>query len=89
MHTWREGERLLRELPMIVVPRHGYTVPAVARHIQELPDLEIFEQGISSTQVRQRVSEGRSLEGLVSSGIERFIYHRRLYRMPVSSALAD
>ncbi len=80
MHTWREGERLLAELPMIVVPRHGYEIPSTARWVQELPDLDIFEQDISSTQVRQRVSEGRSLEGLVSGGIERFIHHRRLYR---------
>lgn len=80
MHSWREGERLLAELPMIIVPRHGYETPKSARHVQELPDLDIFEQGISSTQVRQRVGDGRSLEGLVSNGIAQFIQRRRLYQ---------
>lgn len=80
MHTWREGDRLLRELPMIIVPRHGYEVPSAARHIQELPDLDIFEQGISSTEVRRRVSKGVPLDGLVSNGIARFIVRRRLYQ---------
>ena len=80
MHTWREGERLLAELPMIVVPRHGYEIPPAARWVQELPDLDIFEQDISSTQVRQRVAEGKSFDSLVGDGVARFIQHRRLYR---------
>lgn len=80
MHTWREGERLLADLPMIVVPRHGYETPATAKHVQELPDLEIFEQGISSTEVRRRVGEGLALDGLVSDSIARFIHRRQLYR---------
>ena len=80
MHTWREGERLLAELPMIIVPRHGYETPTTARHIQELPNLEILEKEISSTQVRKRVSDGVSLDGLVSKSVERFIRHRQLYR---------
>lgn len=80
MHTWREGERLLDELPMIVVPRHGYEVPASANHVQELPDLELFKQAISSTEVRRRVGEGVALDGLVTDAIAGFIHRRRLYR---------
>lgn len=42
---------------------------------------------ISSTEVRQRCQHGRSLEGLVTPAVARYIQQQQLYRDPESSAL--
>lgn len=81
MHTWRGGDELLASLPMIAVPREGYTIPPEATHVRELSDISGASQPVSSTEVRRRVARGESLEGMASRGVAAFIQQHRMYRV--------
>lgn len=74
MPSWKHGEILQKELPMLIVPRAGY-------EIEEAPNIEILDVLVpeSSTEVRTQIAEGRSIDRLVCSGILRYITAHRLY----------
>jgi nicotinate-nucleotide adenylyltransferase len=65
-HGWRELSALV---PFIVVGREGQ---------RETGGLKL--PAVSSTIVRQRLSAGESVEGLVAAEVIDYIAHRRLYR---------
>jgi nicotinate-nucleotide adenylyltransferase len=84
--TWYRPEELLRLCTVVAVGRPGYEV--------DLSELERLFPGarpilyveldtpvdMSSTGIRQRVAEGRSIHGLVPEAVERYIEQHRLYR---------
>jgi len=89
IHTWWRAEELVREVELVVFARPGAPLddlPAFAEHfgaaaaervrtsIVRAPLLEI-----SSTQVRRRVREGRSIRYLVPEAVRRYILDRGLY----------
>jgi nicotinate-nucleotide adenylyltransferase len=83
--TWHQPERLIRLCHVVAVPRPGYqvrldeldrTLPGAASLIQVL---EAPLVDISSTEIRQRVREGRSIRYLVPDAVERYIREHRLY----------
>jgi nicotinate-nucleotide adenylyltransferase len=79
--SWKEPERIARLAKIVVMTRPGYTM-------NELPDglrnaitvCRVPEIGISSREIRERVSGGKSIHFLVSKPVESYIYYRRLYR---------
>lgn len=83
--TWRDPERLIRMCRIVAVGRPGYHVdlneldrllPGAASLIRVIhtPLLEI-----SSSDIQQRVREGRSIRYLVPKEVEAYIYEHRLY----------
>lgn len=67
MPTWRGGSELRRTLGMLVVPRAGYELPEAGKLVRHL---HIRDHGISSSQVRGRMQAGKSIQHLVSPGVQ-------------------
>jgi nicotinate-nucleotide adenylyltransferase len=84
--TWRRPERVAELATVVVVNRPGIAPDVLA----ETPDLgpnakpfrivTIPPIGISSTDLRRRVGEGRSIRYQVPRGVEAYIAEHRLYR---------
>ncbi len=83
--TWRQPERLMRLCRIVVVERPGYRVvlddldrllPGAASLIRMLdtPTLDI-----SSTGIRRRIREGRSVRYLLPQAVEQYIRTHGLY----------
>lgn len=80
INTWFEPEAIVKECRVVVVKRPGYELsPRMSFYrdiiVSTAPTLEI-----SSTDIRKRVSEGRSIRYLVPTSVEMFIKQKRLYR---------
>ena len=85
LFTWHEHEALVRECRFIVVSRPGVSrdeavaggPPGFERrlHYLEIPNLDV-----SSTELRRRLREGRSVRYLVPAEVEHYIRERGLYR---------
>jgi nicotinate-nucleotide adenylyltransferase len=84
--TWRQPERLLRLCQVVAVARPGHQIdlqaldrllPGAASLVRLLdtPTLDI-----SSTAIRRRVSQGRSIRYLVPAAVEQYVDQHRLYR---------
>ena len=84
---WKDPNRLVRECEFVVLPRCGVSrdelgrleadIPAITDRLVWLPVPEI---GISSTDIRDRVSRGLSVRYLVPEGVEAYIREQGLYR---------
>jgi nicotinate-nucleotide adenylyltransferase len=81
---WRKPERI-RELATLAVmyrARHGggtkTSRPSLKR--KGVETLSTRQIDVSSTEIRQRLSDGRSIRGFVPESVEKFIASRRLYQ---------
>lgn len=75
IHTWREGERLLRENRILIYPRDEYDSfgePFVMLH--DAPRLQV-----SSTLVRELIAKGEEWESEVPVVVAEYIKENRLY----------
>jgi nicotinate-nucleotide adenylyltransferase len=85
--TWHEPERLFDAARIAVVPREGYPAPDPAWLGTTFPGrearvayLEGPRLGLSSTAIRERVSNGRSIRYLVPGPVQDYIREHHLYR---------
>lgn len=89
LHTWYQAEELLREFEILAYPRNGsdcdFTVlknlwpPDIAEKLkQSIVKTAVFN--ISSTEVREAVSSGRTLSKLVCPSVEKYIKENNLYK---------
>lgn len=66
MRHWRRGAWLLKHIDMIIIERPGYALTEKpSRH----RILKLGEMAISSSEVRQRITEGADIEGLVPAPV--------------------
>ncbi len=84
---WHEPERILDAARVAVVPREGYPAPDPDWLSEAFPGREARVAyldgplvGVSSTDIRERVAEGRSIRYLVPPSIEAYIAANHLYR---------
>jgi len=78
MSTWKDGERLLALCGVAVVARPGeppVDLPAGGVATVVGPGL-----AVSSTEIRQRIAEGRSVRYLVPEAVAEYVAKRGLYR---------
>ncbi len=85
--AWKDYEALLSSCEFIAASRPGYSFsrlkeilgdafPEVLKHVHLL---EIPAMAISSTFLRKRVAEGRTIRYLTPETVEQYIYKNRLY----------
>jgi nicotinate-nucleotide adenylyltransferase len=86
--SWREPERVLELARAVVVTRPGWTRPSAADLVAAGMDPErtvlcdVQTPDIEATQIRQRLEDGRRLDGLLDPAVERYIRARSLYLAP-------
>jgi nicotinate-nucleotide adenylyltransferase len=71
MGEWQHGDKLLKELKMLVVEREGSTVNPLAKRAIAMT---IHTMNVSSTQVRQRIADNVPVDDLVTSQVAELIY---------------
>ena len=77
---WYRYEDILKRYPIIVYPREGSKVPDVKFQVSDIQIVETPLINISSTQIRQRLHEGKSVRGLVNTEVAMVIEQEHLYR---------
>lgn len=76
---WHGLEPLLKATEFIIFKRKDYEVKEVPNmKINRI--LDIDESNISSSEIRQRISQNKSLKNIVPSLVEEYIQKKRLYR---------
>jgi nicotinate-nucleotide adenylyltransferase len=73
--AWRSVERIRELANVVVFTRAGSAAPEVGLPVVEIPAVEM-----SSTDIRARVREGRSIRYLVPETVADYIRVQRLYR---------
>ncbi len=80
LHLWREPDRILREADVVVGTRRGFSPEGVS--VERLAKVRLFGFPgvcISSTQIREKVSRGRSVKYLVTEEVRSYIRGKGLY----------
>lgn len=85
MLDWKDPQELLAMATLIAATRPGYPLDRFAERHEFMRSgrvrvMEIPAIGISSSLIRERVAQGRSIRYLVPLNVERFIEKERLYR---------
>jgi nicotinate-nucleotide adenylyltransferase len=82
--SWKEYEALPGLCSIVAVSRPGYAPQSLESLPGEIRDaiipLEIPLLSISSTEIRARIEEDRSIKYLLPESVEQYIYKRGLYR---------
>ncbi|UCE17645.1 MAG: nicotinate-nucleotide adenylyltransferase [Gemmatimonadota bacterium] len=78
--TWKKPEELLGLCHVIVTTRPGFDLTRVNdRFGDRIIFVDVLNIDISSTDIRRRVREGRSILYLVPKGVEEYIRDEKLY----------
>ncbi|NLY71231.1 MAG: nicotinate-nucleotide adenylyltransferase [Clostridiales bacterium] len=88
IEKWIEADKILKKFPLIVGSRPGYKQAEVDNLIKHLTKcygtrvykIDMPKVDISSTDIKNRIREGRSIKYLVPETVEKYIYENRLYQ---------
>lgn len=85
VNSWRSQEELLKAVKFITSSRPGYSLARLAsefdpKSLKGIFCLEVPEMGISSTDIRRRVQEKKSIKYFLPPAVETYIEKRGLYR---------
>ena len=75
---WREYEEILRDYPLLVYPREGYSVEKFADKITFLNDAPLFD--FAATDIRKAVAAGENFTDRVCPAVAKYIIQNKLYR---------
>lgn len=79
--NWHRPAEIVRRAVLVVAGRPGTSaVSSLPYPDVEIVSLEMPHLEISSTEIRERVGEGRSIRYLVPAGVEAYIHAQDLYR---------
>ncbi len=83
LDEWKDPDLLLEMCRLGVAERPGHVLKPESVSVMRRGRVDIFEMrqmDVSSTEIRERIADGRSIRGLVSDSVLRFIEEKRLYR---------
>ena len=76
---WRDAHKIIKEFGILIYPRPGFDVPSVPPS-----GVEVLSDGptahISSTFVREAMSEGANINYFVPAVVAEYIYEHKLYK---------
>ncbi len=75
---WREYEEILRNYPLLVYPREGYSVERFADKITFLENAPLFDY--AATDIRTMIAEGVDFRDKLSAEVAHYIIQNKLYR---------
>ena len=78
LDRWREYEEILRDYPLLVYPREGYSVEKFADRIKFLADAPLFD--FAATDIRKEIAEGANFTDKVCPAVAKYIIQNKLYR---------
>lgn len=82
--SWKEHEALPGLCCIVAASRPGYMpekIKALPREVRDaIIPIEIPLLSISSTDIRQRIEDGKSIKYLLPDRVEQYIYKKKLYR---------
>lgn len=78
--TWKNASELPKLCEFIAVNRPQHKLKIKEEYLKFTHILEIPGVAISSTEIRQRIQQGKSIKYLVPEEVERYIYEHRLYK---------
>jgi nicotinate-nucleotide adenylyltransferase len=81
LDTWKDPDRIFQEIKVVIGIRPGYDkIDLDNRFFQKSITSEINGLHVSSTQIRHRVKDGRSIKYLVPLKVEEYIKAKGLYK---------
>jgi nicotinate-nucleotide adenylyltransferase len=81
LHLWKEPERLLQICTIVAFGRPGMEFhPSVKNYRSHIKICNVPQLELSSTDIRKRVKNKRTIRYLVPSGVEDYINKNNLYR---------
>lgn len=77
---WKEPEILLNLLEFIIITRPGYDKKKIDKVLWEKADFFELNIDISSTMIRDRIKNGKSIKYIVPEGVREYIISNKLYQ---------
>ena len=86
--TWMKLDELFAGCSLVAATRPGFQYKAMTEwmdaklkpsYLEKVMAIEVPAMAISSTDIRERVANGRSIKYLVPETVEQYIYKQRLY----------
>jgi nicotinate-nucleotide adenylyltransferase len=78
--TWKDPKEILRWVRLAVGTRSGYAPPDLERYGDRVLSFRLPSPPVSSTEVRERLTRGESIEGLVPPAVAAALDETGLYR---------
>lgn len=79
-HKWKRAEDLLRLATFLIFPRDPHALPkAIPAGFEVIRSEKLLTTNFSSTIVRERIREGKSIKHLVPESVEEYIREHNLY----------
>ena len=79
-NRWREPDEVLKHVRIAVGTRGGYDMPDLSTYGDRVVPFELASPEVSSSEVRQRVAAGETIDDLVPPAVARVIEELGLYR---------
>jgi nicotinate-nucleotide adenylyltransferase len=79
IEKWHKSKELLKEAEFIVLERKNYPLKKIGG-LKILKTIKDNKCSISSTQIRKKIKEGKSIKNLVPIEVEKYIKKNKLYQ---------
>ena len=79
--TWKDPDLILGQCKIAVATRPGYSLGSVRPISNNIEFVEITAVDISSSEIRKRIAEGKSIRFLVPDAVEEYIRKVKPYRL--------
>lgn len=77
---WGSWEKLLNELPFLIVPRAGFALKPLYQGMQALSHELFITTNVSSSMIRARIKKGLAIDHLVLPEVKKYIMIKKLYQ---------
>ena len=78
--TWKDPDEILRWVRLAVGTRSGYPPPDLERYGDRVLSFRLTSSPVSSSEVRERLARGESIDGLVPPAVAAALDETGLYR---------